>query len=101
MVRRRSHRFAALAAAALIAPLVAATGATSGVAATGGDDTPVLLHPKGETTSSTGWTRRDFDKLRDAYYWSRLLSGDEPIIAADCGPAAPQGASRRRTSSTG
>ena len=81
MVRRRSHRFAALAAAALIAPLVAATGATSGVAATGGDDTPVLLHPKGEIADEFNGVDEvgNFDKLRDAYFETRLLSGDQPI----------------------
>ena len=81
MVRRRSHRFAALAAAALIVPLVAATGATSGVAATGGDDTPVLLHPKGEIADEFNGVDEvgNFDKLRDAYFESRLLSGDQPI----------------------
>ena len=41
------------------------------------DDTPVLLTPKGEHES--GEEEPGFDKLRDAYYWSRLLSGDDPI----------------------
>src|SRR3954452_21237270 len=41
------------------------------------DDTPVLLTPKGEHES--GEEEQGFDKLRDAYYWSRLLSGDDPI----------------------
>jgi uncharacterized repeat protein (TIGR01451 family) len=44
------------------------------------DDTPVLLTPKGEHES--GEEEGGFDKLRDAYYWSRLLSGDEPISVA-------------------
>src|SRR5690349_8857425 len=42
-----------------------------------GDDTPVLLTPKGE--HDTGADEATFDKLRDAYYWSRLLAGDTPI----------------------
>jgi uncharacterized repeat protein (TIGR01451 family) len=41
------------------------------------DDTPTLLTPKGEHES--GEEEEGFDKLRDAYYWSRLLSGDEQI----------------------
>src|SRR4051794_4204885 len=44
------------------------------------DDTPVLLTPKGEHES--GEDEGGFDKLRDAYYWSRLLSGDDPISVA-------------------
>jgi uncharacterized repeat protein (TIGR01451 family) len=45
-----------------------------------GDDTPVLLTPKGEHES--GEEEANFDKLRDAYYWSRLLAGDEPLSVA-------------------
>jgi uncharacterized repeat protein (TIGR01451 family) len=45
-----------------------------------GDDTPVLLTPKGE--HENGEDEASFDKLRDAYYWSRLLSGDDPISVA-------------------
>src|SRR3954452_8919537 len=44
------------------------------------DDTPVLLTPKGEHES--GEEEAGFDKLRDAYYWSRLLAGDDPISVA-------------------
>jgi uncharacterized repeat protein (TIGR01451 family) len=44
------------------------------------DDTPVLLTPKGEIADEFhGADESSFDKLRDAYYWSRLLSGDDPI----------------------
>jgi uncharacterized repeat protein (TIGR01451 family) len=41
------------------------------------DDTPVLLTPKGE--HEDGSDEATFDKLRDAYYWSRLLSGDNQL----------------------
>ena len=46
-------------------------------AAPGDDDTPVLLTPKGE--HEDGSDEASFDKLRDAYYWSRLLSGDDQL----------------------
>src|SRR3954453_3224173 len=42
-----------------------------------GDDTPTLLTPKGE--HEDGSEEATFDKLRDAYYWSRLLSGDDQL----------------------
>jgi uncharacterized repeat protein (TIGR01451 family) len=41
------------------------------------DDTPVLLTPKGE--HENGEDEAGFDKLRDAYYWSRLLAGDDEL----------------------
>ncbi len=47
-----------------------------------GDDAPVKLTPKGEIADEFhGADEADagVEKLRDAYYWSRLLSGDEPI----------------------
>ncbi len=53
--------------------LPAAAGASPG----GGDDTPVLLTPKGE--HENGDDEQSFDKLRDAYYWSRLLAGDNQL----------------------
>ncbi|MDX6479875.1 MAG: hypothetical protein QOG85_385 [Gaiellaceae bacterium] len=40
-------------------------------------DTPVLLTPKGE--HDNGADEQSFDKLRDAYYATRLLSGDNPL----------------------
>ncbi|WP_460458384.1 hypothetical protein [Angustibacter peucedani] len=46
-----------------------------------GDDTPVLLTPKGE--HETGEDEAGFDKLRDAYYWSRLLSGDDELTLGE------------------
>jgi uncharacterized repeat protein (TIGR01451 family) len=49
------------------------------------DDTPVLLNPKGEIAeelSGADEANEGVDKLRDAYYWSRLLSGDDPLSVA-------------------
>jgi len=46
------------------------------------DDTPVLLTPKGEIADEfhgADEAQEGIEKLRDAYYWSRLLSGDSPI----------------------
>src|SRR4051794_40988785 len=68
-----------------IALVVATATATAGVmipvqAVAGpptADDTPVLLTPKGE--HEDGSDESTWDKLRDAYYWSRLLSGDTPL----------------------
>jgi len=76
-----------------------------------GDDTPVLLTPKGEIAdefNGADETKEGIDKLRDAYYWSRLLSGDNPITltqaaslrsaavkaARNTASAAPAGATR-------
>jgi len=42
-----------------------------------GDDAARRLTPKGERED--GSDEQSFDKLRDAYYWSRLLSGDEQL----------------------
>jgi uncharacterized repeat protein (TIGR01451 family) len=70
------------------------------------DDTPTLLTPKGE--HEDGSDEASWDKLRDAYYWSRLLSGDVPLTltqaatlrtkagkqAATIASAAPAGATR-------
>jgi uncharacterized repeat protein (TIGR01451 family) len=70
------------------------------------DDTPTLLTPKGE--HEDGSDEASFDKLRDAYYWSRLLAGDNPLTltqaatlrtkagkqAATIASAAPAGATR-------
>jgi uncharacterized repeat protein (TIGR01451 family) len=57
----------------LIVPFVSAPVA----AAAPVDDTPVLLTPKGE--HENGDDEESFDKLRDAYYWSRLLAGDDEL----------------------
>ncbi|RNM13078.1 VPS10 domain-containing protein [Nocardioides pocheonensis] len=75
------------------------------------DDTPVLLTPKGEIAdefNGVDESQEGIDKLRDAYYWSRLLSGDNPITltqaatlrgnavkaARNTPTAAPAGATR-------
>ena len=69
-------------AVAVTAFLFLAAGVNPGYAApTPGDDTPTLLTPKGE--HEDGSDEAGFDKLRDAYYWSRLLAGDD---AADPEP---------------
>lgn len=57
----------------LVLPFVSAPVA----AAAPVDDTPVLLTPKGE--HENGDDEESFDKLRDAYYWSRLLAGDDEL----------------------
>src|SRR5690349_9922286 len=69
-------RFAALAGIALVCSVVSV--ASTATAAPVADDTPVLLTPKGE--HETGAEENEsFDKLRDAYYWSRLLAGDDQL----------------------
>ncbi len=79
-MRRRHTSLAALAAAVLLAPLAAGAG-TATAAPAPGDDTPVLLTPKGEIAEEFSETEEagDFAKLRDAYYRSRLLAGDDPL----------------------
>ena len=67
-----------------------------GVTASGapaGDDTPVLLHPKGEIADEFNESTRpaNFAKLRDAYFETRLLSGDQPLTVEQAAQAAPQG----------
>ncbi len=68
---------------ALVPAVVAALALGAGVsaapvlAASGGDDTPTLLPMKGE--HENGADEQNFDKLRDAYYWSRLLAGDDQL----------------------
>ncbi|HEY3713480.1 MAG TPA: hypothetical protein VGL39_03050 [Jatrophihabitantaceae bacterium] len=80
---RRSVRYALIAAAALIVPLISLVQAPSATPAPTAptDDTPVLLTPKGE--HENGDDEASFDKLRDAYYWSRLLAGDDGGISLD------------------
>jgi len=77
---RRPARLAALAAVALLAPMVATLGASPGAADTG-DDTAVLTIPKGEVADEFSEIEEttDFAKLRDAYFETRLLSGDRPL----------------------
>ena len=70
-------RLAALPAVLAVAAGFAVAAPPARSAPVAGDDTPVLLTPKGE--HENGDDEESFDKLRDAYYWSRLLSGDDPI----------------------
>ncbi len=58
-------------APALVAPPIAHAASTPG------DDTPVLLTPKGE--HEDGSEEQSTTKLRDAYYESRLLAGDQEL----------------------
>jgi uncharacterized repeat protein (TIGR01451 family) len=76
----RQRQLAALAAAALLIPLTVATGLPAAATA-GGDDTPTLITPKGEIADEFNETddSGSFAKLRDAYFETRLLAGDDPI----------------------
>jgi uncharacterized repeat protein (TIGR01451 family) len=77
MVRSSSRaRLVALAAVVLVSPVVSVV--PPAYAAPPVDDTPVLLTPKGEHEDGSE-ENGSFDKLRDAYYWSRLLAGDEEL----------------------
>jgi uncharacterized repeat protein (TIGR01451 family) len=75
------RRYVLIALAALIVPFVSFVQAPAAAPAPPGDDTPVLLTPKGE--HDNGEDEQGFDKLRDAYYWSRLLAGDDGGITMD------------------
>ncbi len=59
------------------------------------DDTPVLLTPKGE--HDTGEDEQNFDKLRDAYYWSRLLSGDQQLTLTEAATLRDKGSKQAKT----
>jgi uncharacterized repeat protein (TIGR01451 family) len=88
----RHRLFAPVVAVALA--LGAIPAATNASGATSPDDTPTLLAMKGE--HETGAEEAGFDKLRDAYYWSRLLAGDTPLTldqAAGLREAASKSAS--------
>src|SRR5690242_16891742 len=77
MVRLISRaRLSVLTAAVLFGSTVAAVPTVQ--AAPVPDDTPVLLTPKGEHENGDD-ENANFDKLRDAYYWSRLLAGDDQL----------------------
>ena len=75
-----------------LALMVMATGLVvalpAALASLPADDTPVLLTPKGEHDNAARRSR-GFDKLRDAYYASRLLGGDNPL-STDPGGGAPE-----------
>ena len=81
----KPSRIRLLAAPAVVAvslSFAAALVPTSAHGTTPPDDTPVLLTPKGEIADEfhgADETQEGIEKLRDAYYWSRLLSGDSPI----------------------
>jgi uncharacterized repeat protein (TIGR01451 family) len=98
-------------AVALIASSAIFTGIAPVVAAGAPDDTPVLLTPKGEIGDEfrgNDEEREGIEKLRDAYYASRLLGGDVELTltqaanlrtkankqAAAIANAAPAGATR-------
>jgi uncharacterized repeat protein (TIGR01451 family) len=72
----KSSKLTALLAGCLLAPFLTVFAAPAH-AAPALDDTPVLLTPKGE--HEDGSDESSFDKLRDAYYWSRLLAGDNQL----------------------
>ena len=76
-MRVRSRFVLPLLAAALSVGIAPALVAPSVAHAAGADDTPVKLTPKGE--HDNGDDEQSFDKLRDAYYWSRLLAGDDQL----------------------
>lgn len=78
---RRPARLAALAAAALIVPLVATSGGVAVAANPPDDDAPTLTIAKGEVAAEVSEAEEsgDFIKLRDAYYATRLLAGDQPL----------------------
>jgi uncharacterized repeat protein (TIGR01451 family) len=73
-------------AIALIASSALFTGLAPVVAAGPPDDTPVLLTPKGEIGDEfrgNDEQREGIEKLRDAYYASRLLGGDVQLTLTD------------------
>ncbi len=83
---RRSHLALVPAALALVIggylpAVTTASAAPSPSRATVNDDTPTLLTPKGERED--GSDEQGFDKLRDAYYASRLLSGDDQLTVQE------------------
>ena len=61
-------------ALAVVPALATSTAASAGVSH---DDAPVLLAPKGDQQGDS--EEQNFDKLRDAYFSSRLLAGDDPL----------------------
>src|SRR5215475_2197818 len=87
-------RIATLGVVALVAPFVSVASSVS--AAPVADDTPVLLTPKGE--HETGAEENEsFDKLRDAYYWSRLLAGDDQLTLEQAAGLRSQASSTAST----
>ena len=80
MSLRTSSKFSALLALVLAGGFLTAVAPAAQSAPTA-DDTPTLLTPKGE--HENGDDEQGFDKLRDAYYWSRLLSGDDQLTLGE------------------
>ena len=80
-MRRPFLRVSLLTVAVVLVPFIAYVQPTQAAPTPSGDDTPVLLTPKGE--HDNGEDETGFDKLRDAYYWSRLLSGDDGGLTMD------------------
>jgi uncharacterized repeat protein (TIGR01451 family) len=74
---RRIAAFVPVVVATLALALGAGVATAPVFAAAGGNDTPTLLAMKGE--HETGAEEQGFDKLRDAYYASRLLAGDNQL----------------------
>jgi uncharacterized repeat protein (TIGR01451 family) len=104
-------RLRALIAAALIASSALLVGLAPAVAGGPPNDTPTLLTPKGEIGNEfrgADEQQEGIEKLRDAYYASRLLGGDSELSltqaaglrtkagqqAASIAHAAPAGATR-------
>ncbi|WP_180935522.1 hypothetical protein [Nocardioides ungokensis] len=84
---RRSLGAITAGSAGLVMTLSAGLAGTAVAAPAPGDDAPTKLTPKGEIAEEFHGDEGEQGtaKLRDAYYWSRLLSGDDPI---DLGQAA-------------
>ena len=78
---RRSMGVITAGSAGLVMTLSAGLASTAVAAPAPGDDAPTKLTPKGEIAEEFHGDEGEQGtaKLRDAYYWSRLLSGDDPI----------------------
>jgi uncharacterized repeat protein (TIGR01451 family) len=92
MIRTRTTSLLASSVVALTAVSFLTAMAQPGSAAPApADDTPTLLTPKGE--HDDGSDEAGFDKLRDAYYESRLLAGDGGGLSLDQAAALRESAS--------
>ena len=96
MSLRTSSKFSALLALVLAGGFLTAVAPAAQSAPTA-DDTPTLLTPKGE--HENGDDEQGFDKLRDAYYWSRLLSGDDQLTLGEAAKLRSSASSRLSVSS--
>ncbi len=86
-------KLAALLVAGIVAPfLTAITTPAAAAPARAGDDTPVLLTSKAPRDNGSDDAR--FDKLRDAYYASRLLAGDNPLSLDQAAALRSNGSSK-------